>query len=171
MDIPKEIRCPKCHRLLPPLDVVRNTYVTTFLPQDDRALPPRPDVFLFVHEWRMEGTSPPWAPPVNTAVPYDYCAVPQVGLPLILAKLLGVDTMEHEYQKQGAELARGLIRAHEANAEASLAIARGHHAAAQATLQGHRESAAATRTLAHATTVLAAASDPSHELPYSRRGW
>jgi hypothetical protein len=128
------IICPKCRKELSICDVVRNVYFRERSKTDEEVVSP-PDLssILFVHEWELYNV-PDWqkidyyrrqsliVADYGSYIPKHYCEVSQEGVPLYLAKLIGLSTMEEVHHEAttsiGKERVAALNRIADATADA-----------------------------------------------------
>lgn len=131
------IICPKCRSELNICDAVRNVYFKGWARtpwMDDVLMPPDPSVILFVHEWEQYDV-PDWqktpherrqsliVADYGSYIPKRYCEVSQEGVPLYLARLLGLSTMEEAHHAVTTSIGREKVGALNRCADATYDVA------------------------------------------------
>lgn len=130
------IICPKCRSELNICDVVRNVYFKGWANRrgEDVLTLPDPSVILFVHEWEQYDV-PDWqktpyyrrqslvVADYGSYIPKRYCEVPQVGVPLYLARLLGLSTMEEAHHAAITSIGKEKVGALNRIADATYEVA------------------------------------------------
>lgn len=123
------IKCPKCRKEMDPCDVVRNIFYKEWVQSPNPNYgkvhgPPDPSNILFVHSW-VKYEVPEWEKTAyykrqsgivadfGTYIPKpgEYCEVPQEGVPLYLAKILGLSTMEEAHHEDNITVRRAKVEA------------------------------------------------------------
>lgn len=142
-----KIKCPKCRKEMDPCDVVRNVFYKEWVQHPYHGQihgPPDKTRILFVHEWTKYDV-PEWEKTkyyirISGVVaefgsyipkPGEYCSVPQEGVPLYLAKILGLSTMEEEHHEDNLDVRKAQVEALNNIAEAT------HDVAAATRYAGH----------------------------------
>ena len=122
-----------------PCDVVRDVYFWV-RPKRERhyeggvyRTPPDKSKILFVHSWRrheLPAESRSYYRRVSDIeadhgdmIPFEYCEVPQEGVPLYLAKILGLSTMEEEHHEDNLGAKKAQVEALNNIAEATYDVA------------------------------------------------
>lgn len=130
-----EVPCPSCGVCVDVLSIVRNTFFAEFRGGD--RVPPDPATLLFVHEWMfwqggyVEDVSHRLVNGVRLGqrIPAAFHEVPQVAVPLALARWLGLDTMADLYHRDTTRAHEALAHAHETS---GARVANATHDVAQA---------------------------------------